>query len=62
MFVETKKGADALEDYLYRFGYPVTSIHGDRTQREREEALRVFRSGQCPILVATAVSFILKFY
>lgn len=56
VFVETKKGADALEEFLYRHGYPVTSIHGDRSQREREDALRVFRSGQCPILVATAVS------
>lgn len=60
MFVETKKGADALEEFLYRHGYPVTSIHGDRSQREREDALRVFRSGQCPILVATAVSKIMK--
>ncbi|XP_053654723.1 putative ATP-dependent RNA helicase Pl10 isoform X7 [Cherax quadricarinatus] len=56
VFVETKKGADALEEFLYRHGYPVTSIHGDRSQREREDALRVFRSGQCPILVATAVA------
>lgn len=37
-------------------GYPVTSIHGDRTQREREDALRRFRTGQTPILVATAVA------
>lgn len=55
VFVETKKGADALEDFLARNNYPVTTIHGDRTQREREEALRRFRSGQTPILVATAV-------
>ena len=34
----------------------MTSIHGDRTQREREDALRVFRTGRTPILVATAVS------
>ena len=56
VFVETKKGADALDDYLYREGFPVTSIHGDRTQKEREEALRRFRCGKTPILVATAVS------
>lgn len=56
VFVETKKGADALEDFLYQEGYPVASIHGDRSQREREEALRSFRSGRTPILVATAVS------
>ena len=40
VFVETKKGADQLDEFLYREGFPVTSIHGDRTQKEREEALR----------------------
>lgn len=45
-----------LEEYLASMGYPVTSIHGDRTQREREEALRRFRAGKAPILVATAVA------
>lgn len=56
IFVETKKGADALEEFLYQNKYPVTSIHGDRSQREREDALKCFRSGDCPILVATAVA------
>jgi len=56
VFVETKKGADALEDYLYREGFPSTSIHGDRSQRERESALASFRNGRTPILVATAVA------
>ncbi|KFB37613.1 hypothetical protein ZHAS_00004849 [Anopheles sinensis] len=56
IFVETKKAADSLEEFLYSYNYPVTSIHGDRTQDEREEALRLFRCGRCPILVATAVA------
>lgn len=56
IFVETKKGADSLENYLHRVGYPVTSIHGDRSQAEREDALAAFRSGHCPIIVATAVA------
>ncbi|XP_042610041.1 DEAD-box helicase 3 X-linked b isoform X1 [Cyprinus carpio] len=56
VFVETKKGADSLEDFLYHEGYSCTSIHGDRSQRDREEALHQFRSGRCPILVATAVA------
>ncbi|XP_041352656.1 ATP-dependent RNA helicase DDX3X-like isoform X3 [Gigantopelta aegis] len=55
-FVETKKGADALEDFLLKEGFPATSIHGDRSQREREDALRIFRNGERPILVATAVA------
>ncbi|XP_064614778.1 ATP-dependent RNA helicase DDX3X-like isoform X2 [Liolophura sinensis] len=56
VFVETKKGADALEHFLAGEGYPATSIHGDRSQREREDALRSFRTGMTPILVATAVA------
>ncbi|XP_006864326.1 PREDICTED: ATP-dependent RNA helicase DDX3X-like isoform X3 [Chrysochloris asiatica] len=56
VFVETKKGADSLEDFLYCEGYACTSIHGDRSQRDREEALHQFRSGKSPILVATAVA------
>ena len=56
IFVETKRMADALSDYLINQGFPATSIHGDRTQRERERALEMFRTGRCPILVATAVA------
>lgn len=57
VFVETKKGADALDHFLYKSNYACTSIHGDRSQKEREDALRSFRTGETPILVATAVSF-----
>ncbi|XP_058799331.1 ATP-dependent RNA helicase bel isoform X2 [Phymastichus coffea] len=56
VFVETKKGADMLEEFLHQLNFPVTSIHGDRSQYEREAALRSFRAGQTPILVATAVA------
>lgn len=56
VFVQTKKGADSLEDFLSCEGYACTSIHGDRSQRDREEALHQFCSGKSPILVATAVS------
>eukprot|EP00033_Pygsuia_biforma_P000969 GCRY01001111.1.p1 GENE.GCRY01001111.1~~GCRY01001111.1.p1 ORF type:complete len:654 (-),score=106.84 GCRY01001111.1:1032-2993(-) len=56
VFVETKKGADALEDFLYHEGIPAASIHGDKTQREREDALRRFRSSRATILVATDVA------
>lgn len=56
VFVETKKGADSLENFLLKEGYPVTSIHGDRSQGEREDALRSFRKGHTPIIVATAVA------
>ncbi|XP_075492328.1 DEAD-box ATP-dependent RNA helicase 37-like [Primulina tabacum] len=56
VFVETKKGADALEHWLSINGFPATAIHGDRTQQEREYALRCFKSGKTPILVATDVA------
>ncbi|WFD22510.1 RNA helicase [Malassezia equina] len=56
IFVETKRMADMLSDFLIYSNIPATSIHGDRTQREREYALDLFRSGRTPILVATAVA------
>ncbi|KAH9287676.1 hypothetical protein KI387_031793, partial [Taxus chinensis] len=56
VFVETKKGADSLEYWLSSNDFPATSIHGDRSQQERELALRSFKSGATPILVATDVA------
>ena len=56
IFVERKKSADALELWLQNHGVSANSIHGDRTQHEREQALAMFRSGACPILVATDVA------
>lgn len=56
VFVETKRMADALCDFLCAQRHNATSIHGDRTQREREAALLAFRTGRAPILVATAVA------
>jgi probable ATP-dependent RNA helicase DDX4 len=47
--------ADFLATYLSNEGLPTTSIHGDRLQREREEALADFKSGRMSILVATSV-------
>lgn len=56
VFVETKRMADMLSDFLMTNRLPATSIHGDRSQREREMALQTFRTGRTPILVATAVA------
>lgn len=39
IFVETKRMADSLSDFLINQNFPATSIHGDRTQRERERAV-----------------------
>ena len=56
IFTETKRMADNLAEFLYDQNFPATSIHGDRTQYEREKALAAFKSGNRPILVATAVA------
>jgi ATP-dependent RNA helicase DDX3X len=56
IFVETKRNADVLESFLIKEGIQATSIHGDRSQPEREEALQMFRCGRCPVLVATDVA------
>jgi len=56
IFVETKRAADGLEDWLIKEGINATSIHGDRSQGEREGALAEFRCGRCPVLVATSVA------
>lgn len=39
VFTNSKVKCDMVDDFLYNKGLPVTSIHSDRTQREREDAL-----------------------
>ncbi|CCF59237.1 hypothetical protein KAFR_0G02030 [Kazachstania africana CBS 2517] len=56
IFVETKRLADQLTDFLIMQNFRATAIHGDRTQSERERALAAFRSGAANLLVATAVA------
>ncbi|XP_076821109.1 putative ATP-dependent RNA helicase DDX4 isoform X1 [Clavelina lepadiformis] len=56
VFVETRRSADFLACSLSQDSCPATSIHGDRLQREREEALRDFKAGTHPILIATSVA------
>eukprot|EP01119_Soliformovum_irregulare_P009348 TRINITY_DN225_c0_g1_i1.p1 TRINITY_DN225_c0_g1~~TRINITY_DN225_c0_g1_i1.p1 ORF type:complete len:766 (-),score=201.18 TRINITY_DN225_c0_g1_i1:79-2376(-) len=56
IFVETKKECDWIGRFLLKQGFPATSIHGDRDQRERTMALRTFTSGETPYLVATNVA------
>jgi len=56
IFVETKRDADILEDELSHAGFAATSIHGDRSQPERQEALKSFKAGRTPYLVATDVA------
>ncbi|XP_039463392.1 ATP-dependent RNA helicase DDX4 isoform X1 [Oreochromis aureus] len=55
VFVETKRQADFIATILCQEKFPTTSIHGDREQWQREQALGDFRSGKCSVLVATSV-------
>ena len=56
IFVETKRSCDYVEDVLCARGFPACSIHGDKSQREREDALRAFKRGATPVMVATDVA------
>jgi ATP-dependent RNA helicase DDX3X len=56
IFVETKRSCDYIEDVLCGKGFPACSIHGDKSQREREDSLRSFKTGRTPVMVATDVA------
>ena len=56
VFVRTKHGAERVARRLVRSGHKATQIHGDRTQSQRNQALRSFSEGHHRILVATDVA------
>ncbi|MGD0630904.1 MAG: DEAD/DEAH box helicase [Terracidiphilus sp.] len=56
VFVRTKHGADRVARRLVRSGHSATQIHGDRSQAQRNQALRSFSEGHHRILVATDVA------
>ncbi|CAF3249172.1 unnamed protein product [Rotaria sp. Silwood2] len=56
IFVETKRSADYIGALLSQRNFMSTTMHGDRTQRQRLEAVQQFTNGKCPILVATSVA------
>jgi ATP-dependent RNA helicase RhlE len=55
IFTSTKKGTDELHRLLKKEGIKSASIHGDRTQDERNKALSDFKNGKVPVIVATDV-------
>ncbi|MBN2731784.1 MAG: DEAD/DEAH box helicase [Balneolaceae bacterium] len=55
IFTATKRGTDQLERTLKKRGVKAVSMHGDRSQQERNEALRAFKNKQFPVMVATDV-------
>ena len=56
VFCRTKHGADRVAHLLKRNNHAVAVLHSNRTQREREQALRGFRDGRFEVLVATDIA------
>ncbi|GHP08083.1 hypothetical protein PPROV_000682500 [Pycnococcus provasolii] len=56
IFALYKKEAVRLEQFLQRGGYNCASVHGDKSQRERFDAVESFKNNQVRILVATDVA------
>jgi len=56
VFGRTKHGSDKLAKKLEAAGYAVATIHGNKSQGQRERALKAFRDGQVRVLVATDVA------
>ena len=56
VFTRTKHGADRLARQLGERGISAVPLHGDRTQAQRERALRSVKNGQVQVLVATDVA------
>lgn len=56
VFTRTKRGADRVAHILEQREHKSNRIHGDRSQSQRESALRAFKSGHTNVLVATDVA------
>ncbi|EDW78246.1 uncharacterized protein Dwil_GK16276, isoform C [Drosophila willistoni] len=56
IFVETKIKVEDILQIIRTEGYTATSIHGDKTQNERDSVLKDFRNGKSNILIATDVA------
>ena len=56
VFTRTKHGANKVAGVLEAKGIQVNAIHGNKSQPQRERALREFRSGRARVLVATDIA------
>lgn len=56
VFTRTRRGADRLARQLEKHGVKAEAIHGGRSQRQRDRALRNFKNGQAEALIATDVA------
>jgi ATP-dependent RNA helicase RhlE len=56
VFTRTKHGANKVASVIENAGIQVNAIHGNKSQPQREKALRDFRSGRARVLVATDIA------
>lgn len=56
IFTRTKRDADRIAEWLTAHNHAVATLHADRSQRERSEALEGFKSGKYSVLVATDIA------
>jgi ATP-dependent RNA helicase RhlE len=56
VFTRTKRGADRVAHHLETKGIRVAAIHGNKSQRQREQALEAFRESSIRVLVATDIA------
>ena len=56
VFSRTKHGAERLMKHLEKIGFAATSIHGNKSQGQRDRAIAAFKSGSVRVLVATDVA------
>ena len=56
VFTRTRRGAERISHILKARDHSVDRIHADRTQAQRESALRDFRDGRARVMVATDIA------
>ncbi len=56
VFVRTKRGADRIAELLTKNAFSADSLHGNKSQGQRDRALRGFKNGKVKILVATDIA------
>lgn len=56
VFGRTKRGVDRISRELYQQGLRVTTIHGDKPQYQRQQAIRMFKEDVVKVLIATDVA------
>ena len=56
VFCKMKRDVDRLATYLVSQGFSAKGLHGDMEQRQREEVIKAFKTGNLEVLIATDVA------